>query len=55
MDTIYHLASAVYGKTISDMAVNIMEYEVHQDANRDPFAEVWKVTNDETDNVVKEG
>jgi len=55
MDTIYHLVSAAYGKTISDMAVNIMEYEVHRDANRDPFAEVWKVTGGETDNVVKEG
>lgn len=41
---IYSFTSTVYGKSFSDRAVNIIEYEVHKDASWDPFADVWSVT-----------
>ena len=45
MDTINHLVSTLYGETVSDTIANIMEYEAHKDASRDPFAEVFKLTS----------
>lgn len=42
---IYHFASTVYDETASEMAANIMEYEVHKDASWDPFSEVWQVAS----------
>jgi len=44
MDMTYNFVSTVYGQALSDLVVNIMEYEVHKDASWDPFAEVWNVT-----------
>ena len=40
---IYSFTSTIYGETLSDRAVNIIEYEVHKDASWDPFADVWNV------------
>lgn len=45
MDMIHSFTSTVYGQTFSDRAVNIIEYEVHKDANWDPFASVWNATS----------
>ena len=44
-DLAYNFTSTVYGETLSDRAVNIIEYEVHKNASWDLFTHVWNVTS----------
>jgi len=45
MEKIYNFTSTVFGETLSDRGVNIVECEVHKDASWDPFADTWNVTS----------